>query len=201
MTKAEKEKHDAEVSKSHATVQDLEDERRHRRRSTWVGSAAILVTALFSLASCSVTSNEIRTMDRIATQQQARERDQLRLRCGEQMAEVIKPFFTVVLTLHSPESSGNPPGASADPASMVGLGSDLVKLAAVCSAAGVTHDVERDRFQNALAGVMSASVEPSEKQVAAMSEMQAALGSYIEIDIVGMGTVFETETGNGDTIE
>jgi hypothetical protein len=148
MTKAEKEKHNAEVSKNHATVQDLEDERRHRRRSTWVGSAAILVTAMFSLASCSVTNNEIRTMDRIAAQQQARERDQLRLRCGELFAEATEPLIIVALTLIATESSANPTGASADTASMVGLSTDFFEVAAVCSAAGVTHDVAKDGLRH-----------------------------------------------------
>ena len=201
MTKAEKEKHQAELMKDLATLQDLEDEKRHRRRNTWIGSAAILVTAVFSLVSCSVTSSEIRTMDKIAAQQQARERDQLRLRCGEQIAEAYEPVLLLSIALTEAESSASSGGASAEPAIMVGVSAAIIKMATVCSAAGLTHDVAKDRFSNALTGIGTASVDPLDDQIAALKELGVALDAYIEIDIMGMGSVFETETGSDDATE
>jgi urease accessory protein UreF len=201
MTKAEKEKHQAELMKDLATLQDLEDEKRHRRRNTWIGGAAILVTALFSLVSCSVTNNEIRTMDNIAAQQQARERDQLRLRCGEQIAEASEPLLMLSLALSEAKSSASSAGASVEPAIMVGVMADFAQVAAVCSAAGLTQNVAKDRFLSALREILSASVMPLVDQSAATEELWGALDAYIKVDIIGMGAAFETETGSDDLTE
>ncbi|MET4638334.1 hypothetical protein [Mycetocola sp. 2940] len=194
MTKAEKETHAA-------SIQNLEDEKKHRIRNTWIGGIAIVVTAAFSLASCAETRNEIQTMDRIAAQQQARDRDQLRLRCGEQSAETVEPMIKMMLALQGTgPSSSSVTVAKADPALLAEMLAASTKMTAICSAAGLTNDNAEDRFGEAMSAILTAAGEPVEdaqtleERAAALVELGAAYNAYFDVDVTGMDDVFETET-------
>lgn len=206
MTKAEKEQHQLEMTKSLATLQDLEDEKRHRQRNTWIGGAALLVTAVFSLASCSVTQNEITATNTIAEQQQARDRDQLRLRCVELAAESIGSLLNVAVTLGALDETEvaagtGVPAAGADPSAMAGLTADYAKLAAVCDAAGLTREASKEQYAKALSGMFDATPGPLADQRAALVELADAFGNYIVADVTGVGSIFETPTGNDEPAE
>lgn len=206
MTKAEKEQHQLEMMKSLATLQDLEDEKRHRRRNTWIGGAALLVTAVFSLASCSVTQSEVRTMDNIAEQQQARDRDQLRLRCVELVAESTGPILTLVMTIEEAGATSIAAGTGVaapgtDPAAMADVTADFAKVAAVCSAAGLTDGAAKGRYSDSLSGMAEAITGTLEDQRAAVLELFEAHSEYIEVDVTAVGSIFETETGSGEPSE
>lgn len=194
-TKYEKEAHEAKMAKTAVSLEDLDDEKRHRRRNTLIGALALGATIIFSLASCVAVASETNAMQQIADRQEACDRDQLRLRCGEDVADALEPLALAFVAVF-PTREGDPvPDQPVQPAALIGLGSDLGKAGAVCSAAGMTIEAGTENFGAALSGLLRASVGTVPEQQEGPRALQTALGEYLVIDLTGMNQFFETEVG------
>jgi hypothetical protein len=185
LTKLERAAREAEIAKSNATVQDIRNESRHRQVTTWITSAAIIVTAVLSIASCSATTNETRSMEKIAAQERARDRDEKRAACTEQYMTGVTAVVGLALSLQGSETAPLP---SETLHAVEELGHATVR----CISAGMVVDENRAAFGDAMTGVVNSVAGSPAEQRRAIDELMDASGRYMDVDITTMTELFET---------
>jgi hypothetical protein len=189
LTKLEKEAREAEIAKSNATVQDIRNEARHRRVTTWITGAAIIVTAVLSVASCSATANETRSMEQIAAQERARDRDEKRAACTEQYMTGVTSALGLAVDLQETD-------AGLDAAETLRAVEDLGHATVRCISAGMVVDEAREPFGDAMTALVNSITEPKEDQQVALEALMRTAGEYMDVDIATMAELFETPTGS-----
>lgn len=163
------------------TLEDLQEEKRHRRWQNRIQWVAIIIAALVGVYGVQTSRQE-------SDQLQAAQRDEQRVTCYEAYGMAGVAILSAAVTVDESEDGV---GMS----TFTAVIEKAVIATARCTEARLTIVEAREELAAAMNSVMDSASAGKERQSAALTDFSNALAGYIPIRLPALGEILEAPSG------